>query len=57
MSLVASITDLAGTNSPEFADYTYLGAGTIVDTTHPGVAGGLDLTMGNSQNGYSGVEW
>ncbi len=56
MSLVASITDLAGTNSPEFADYTYFGAGTIVDTTHPGVAGGLDLTMGNSQNGYNGLD-
>ena len=37
----------------DFADYTYLGADTIVDTSHPGVTGNLDLSMGTVQNGYT----
>jgi hypothetical protein len=61
LSLLSAITntsgtDLAGTSSEDFADYTYLGPDTIVDTAHPGVVNGLDLTMGNAQNGYNAFD-
>ena len=42
LSRVAAITD-GGSNT--FAAYTYLGSGTIINTAHPGVTGGLDLTL------------
>ena len=32
------------------AEYTYLGAGAIVQTTHPGVPGGLNLSLGSGGN-------
>jgi hypothetical protein len=47
---VAAITDQSG-SGPDFAQYTYLGAGQIINTAHPGVSGGLDLTLGNKDNG------
>jgi hypothetical protein len=39
------------------AAYTYLGTDTIIKTAHrPFGMAGLDLTVGNAQNGYSGLD-
>jgi len=52
LSRVSAITD----GTTDLAQYTYLGAGTIINTAHPGVDGGLDLTLGNKDNGYNGLD-
>ena len=38
-----------------FAQYTYLGDGTIVGVAHPAVSGGLNLTYGSASD--SGGAW
>jgi len=53
LSRVAAITDGSSTT---YAAYTYLGAGAIVNTAHPDVTNGLDLTLGTAQNGYNGLD-
>ena len=49
---VGSITDGA---SATYASYTYLGAGGIVQITHPDVSGGLTLSYGSSGS-YDGLD-
>lgn len=52
LSRIAAIS--AGT--VDYAAYTYLGAGTIVESSRPDVAGGLVLGYGDSADGYSGFD-
>ena len=54
LSRVTAITN-GGSNT--YAAYTYLGADTIVDTAHPGVTGGLDLSMGPAEWIYGLDQW
>jgi hypothetical protein len=53
ISRVTAIKNLSRTSLPDYADHTFLGAGTILQTTHPGVTNGLTLSRGSSSN-YSG---
>jgi hypothetical protein len=43
----------AGTN--KYAQYTYLGAGSVVKVAHPGVTNGLNLTYGTGGS-YGGFD-
>ncbi len=52
-SAEAGTTALA--DSVKFAEYTYLGAGTIVKVGHPAVSGGLDLVYGSGGT-YPGLD-
>ncbi|NLX57906.1 MAG: hypothetical protein GXY74_02325, partial [Phycisphaerae bacterium] len=52
-SAEAGTTALA--DSAKFAEYTYLGAGTIVKVGHPAVPGGLDLVYGSGGT-YPGLD-
>ena len=54
LSRVSAITD-ESPGGDDFAQYTYLGAGTIVNTAHPDVTGGLNLTYGAGGT-YNGLD-
>jgi RHS repeat-associated protein len=49
------VADGDGGNRAKYADYTYLGAGTIVKVAHPQVTGGLALTYGTGGT-YGGFD-
>ncbi len=53
LSRVESITNAADTET--YAAYTYLGVGTIVESSRPEVTGGLNLTYGSSGT-YGGFD-
>jgi hypothetical protein len=54
LSRLDSISYVDGTTKTA-AQYTYLGAGTIVQVDHPAVYGGLTLTYG-SAGAYTGFD-
>jgi len=53
---MSQVTAITNGGSTTYAAYTYLGLGTITGTAHSEVSGGLDLTVGNAQNGYAGLD-
>ena len=53
---LSQVTAVTNGGSTTYAAYTYLGAGTVVDTAHPAVASGLDLSYGNVSNNYAGLD-
>lgn len=50
-----NIADGSGEGRTKYADYTYLGAGTMVKAVHPAVSGGLELTYGTGGT-YGGFD-
>ncbi len=52
--VLSRIESIQPTSGSAYAEYTYMGAGTIVNIAHPAVSGGLNLTYGTSGNNYDG---
>jgi RHS repeat-associated protein len=53
---LSRLSNIAPISGSHFADYTYLGAGTMVDANYPAVANTPALTYGTRVNSYSGLD-
>jgi DNA-binding transcriptional ArsR family regulator len=57
--VLSRIEKIGATGQSDYAQYTYLGDGTIVSVAHPGVSGGLTLNYGTATDpngGYAGLD-